>query len=66
MRMDSWILRKKNQQDWVTDWMDVVAREGEVKDPSSDRNEESNAEFKSSGTKLYWNIKDNMLIASKF
>lgn len=35
MRLDSWILHKKNQQDWVTDWMDVVAREGEVKDPST-------------------------------
>lgn len=31
-----------------------------------DRNEDSNAEFKSSGTKLYGHIKDNMLIASKF
>ena len=41
---------RKNQQDWVRDWMDIIAGEGGVQDPNGDRNE-SHVEFKSRGTR---------------
>lgn len=46
--------------------MDVVAGEGEVKDPYTDSGAESHVEFKSSGIRLYENMEDMMLIVSKF
>lgn len=64
--MDAGHSPRKTQEDWGTFWMDTVAKEGNVKDPSSDSNGESHVEFKSSGTRLYENMEDIMLIASKF
>lgn len=41
------LLPRKNQQDWVRDWIDIIAGERGVQDPYGDRNEESHVEFKS-------------------
>lgn len=64
--LDAWTFTQENQQDWVTDWMDVIAGERGAQKPSSDRKEESQLDFKISGTRVYENMGDNVLIVSKF
>lgn len=46
--------------------MDVIAGERGAQKPSSDRKEESQLDFKISGTRVYENMGDNVLIVSKF
>lgn len=53
-------LTQENQQDWVTDWMAVIAGERGAQKPSSDRKEEPQLDFTIIGTRVYGNMEDNV------